>query len=188
MKDPGIKTGGAGHACGAPSTGTTTEADMVATGLIAFQIKKILVPTDFSHCAEKALQYAIPFARHFGSELLLLHVIPPVIVLQTSEMMPQGIPEAEGEVQEGLEQLCKSIGHGIVAKPFLRHGNPAVEIVDTAKELEADLIIISTHGRGGLSHVLLGNTVEKVVRRASCPVLVVREHEHEFVKVAGNVA
>ena len=105
MKDPGIKTGGAGHACGAPSTGTTTEADMVATGLIAFQIKKILVPTDFSHCAEKALQYAIPFARHFGSELLLLHVIPPVIVLQTSEMMPQGIPEAEGEVQEGLEQL-----------------------------------------------------------------------------------
>ena len=152
--------------------------------LPVFQLRRILVPTDFSKCAEKALQYAVPFARQFGAELILLHVIPPTVVLQTSEIMLQGVPETTEEAQVGLDELRNSIARDIASTAQVRRGSPAPEIVDAAKELDIDVIILSTHGRTGLSHVLLGNTVEKVVRRANCPVLVVREHEHEFIKVS----
>lgn len=148
-----------------------------------FQLKKILVPVDFSKCSIKALQYAIPFARQFGAELTLLHVIQPAVVLQSSEMMLPGVPESTEDALQSLEELRKSIREDIASKSLVRTGSPHIEILDAAKELDIDLVVLSTHGRTGLSHILLGNTVEKVVRRAGCPVLVVREHEHEFINV-----
>lgn len=162
------------------------EVNPATQGKLAFHLKKILVPVDFSKCSRKALQYAIPFARQFQAELTLLHVIPPVVVLQTPDVgTAQGfIQESTEAAQQGLAELGRSIGDGILTKTLIRNGSPHVEIIDAARELEMDLIILSTHGHTGLSHVLLGATAEKVVRRAGCPVLIVREHEHEFITVA----
>ncbi len=150
----------------------------------AVQLKKILVPVDFSTCSTKALQYAVPFARQFGAELTLLHVIPPVVVLPTSEVPPEGlIQESDTAARNNLEEIRRSLGDDLSSRALLRYGSPAMEILDAAKEMETDLIILSTHGHTGLKHILLGNTAEKVVRRAHCPVLIVREHEHDFITV-----
>ncbi len=144
----------------------------------AFRLKRILVPVDFSDCSRKALQYAIPFARQFGGELTLLFVVQPYP--SVPDIGPLDA-ESTQEAEEHLEAVCKTVDPEVPCKPVLRTGNPHLEIIDAAKELDIDLIIISTHGRSGLEHVLLGSTAEKVVRHAGCPVLIVREHEREFV-------
>lgn len=148
-----------------------------------FQLRKILVPVDFSKCSEKALRYAIPFARQFGAEVTLLHVIAPVIVSSAGEVPQEGFLQSTEEAQNALDALQGTVGGDIRCKGLVRKGSPHIEIVDTAKELAIDLVILSTHGRTGLEHVLLGSTAAKVVRRAGCPVLIVREHEHEFINV-----
>jgi len=171
---------------GNPKAAAPLPLDFGAAGKskLAFQLKKILVPVDFSKCSTKALQYAIPFARQFGAELMLLHVLSPAIVLPTAEAAPQGvIQESPAVARENLEELRESIGQDIPSRSLLRNGSPHVEIIDAAKEMDIDLIILSTHGHSGLTHILLGATAERVVRRASCPVLIVREHEHDFITV-----
>jgi nucleotide-binding universal stress UspA family protein len=80
-----------------------------------------------------------------------------------------------------LETLRRTIDAEIPSKTLLRVGSPQVEIINAAKESGIDVIILSTHGRTGLAHVFLGSTAERVVRHAGCPVLIVREEEHEFV-------
>jgi universal stress protein A len=151
---------------------------------MSFQLRKILVPIDFSDCSKKALRYAVPFARQFGAALTLLNVVQ--ITYPTGELGPVAPPVAENEAREAsqtaLETLVKrEVGEGLPAAATVRFGQPAEEIVLAASELEVDLIIISTHGHTGLKHILLGSTAEHVVRRAPCPVLTVREHEHEFL-------
>jgi universal stress protein A len=153
----------------------------------SFQLKKILVPIDFSDCSKKALQYAIPFARQFGAALTLLNVVQ--ITYPTGELGPVAPPVAENEAHEAsqtaLDALVKrEVGAGLPTATEVRFGQPAEEIVLAAGELDIDLIVISTHGRTGLKHILLGSTTEHVVRRAPCPVLTVREHEHDFVPPA----
>jgi universal stress protein A len=74
------------------------------------------------------------------------------------------------------------VGEGAAAETLLRVGRPETEILNTAREIDCDLIILSTHGRTGLAHVFMGSTAEQIVRRAGCPVLVVREREHEFLR------
>jgi universal stress protein A len=146
--------------------------------LPAFKLKKILVPVDFSDCFKKALQYAIPFARQFDAELKLLHVVEPYPAVP--EMGPVDVETLQvGRAQ--LEALRRAIGEAVPASTLLRTGVPNIEIVQAAKELGIDLIILSTHGRTGLAHILLGSTAERVIRHAPCPVLVVREREHDFV-------
>jgi nucleotide-binding universal stress UspA family protein len=80
-----------------------------------------------------------------------------------------------------LNDFVRDIGNSVKTQAIIRIGQPASEIVDVAQELQSDLIILSTRGRSGLAHVFLGSTAEKVVRHAPCPVLVVREKEHEFI-------
>jgi len=80
-----------------------------------------------------------------------------------------------------LHTLRRTVDDEVPSEAVLRVGNPHVEIIEAAEELGIDLIILSTHGRTGLAHVFLGSTAERVVRHAGCPVLIVREHEHEFV-------
>ena len=149
-----------------------------------FQLKKILVPLDFSACSFKALQYAVPFARQSGASLILLNVVQ--IVYPTGEFGPLEPPLPETELatasQQQLDALIQThIGSQVPTTTQVRTGQPAEEIVRAASEEEVDLIIISTHGHTGLKHVLLGSVAEHVVRRAPCPVLTVREHEHDFV-------
>jgi nucleotide-binding universal stress UspA family protein len=150
-----------------------------------FKLRKILVPLDFSVCSKKALQYAVPLAKQFGASLALLHVV--------QEGYPVGGEFATMDYTRCGKELCdltekqlavlarEELSPGVPAATLVRRGNPVQQIVDVARDLEIDLIILSTHGRTGLKHVFLGSTTENVVRGAPCPVLVVREEEHEFI-------
>jgi universal stress protein A len=150
-----------------------------------FSIKRILVPVDFSECSRKALRYAIPFAQQFGASLTLLFVTQ--INYAVGEFGLIDSPLMEGQVREAAEKamdklLAEEIGDAVPATKQTRIGRTASEIAAAAKELDADLIIISTHGHTGLKHVFLGSVTENVARLAPCPVLVVREEEHEFLR------
>jgi universal stress protein A len=139
------------------------------------KIKRIVVPTDFSDCAGKALEYAIDFARTWNAEVLLVHVVEPIrhtrFIADVSELLENRRAEAADQLEELQKQIkpryrnCRSEVH---------FGVPFEVIADVAAESKADLIIIATHGHTGLSHVFLGSVAERVVRVARCPVLTVR--------------
>jgi len=137
--------------------------------------KTILVPIDFSGCSEKALHFAVRFARQFGSKLILLHVAPsyadPYFVTEFGPLQADVVRASE----ERLEALTKNtVPREVSAQPLVRLGRPATAIVDAARDLSVDLIIISTHGHTGLKHVVFGSTAENVVRHAPCPVMTIR--------------
>ena len=149
-------------------------------------LKRILVPIDFSEASDTAVKYGRALAEAFGASIDLLHVMEdPFIYAPISEgYLPP--PEFSGEMErssrERLEQaLPASDRERLRARYVLKKGSPFVEIVRYAKAEGIDLIVMGTHGRGGLVHVLLGSVTEKVVRKAPCPVLTVRHPEHEFV-------
>lgn len=144
-------------------------------------IKKILFPTDFSSFAVNALQYAVAMATEFDATLYMLYVeeVLPYIPGDPERKFPDPAKveqHAHSQMDSHLEK------HGeLTTKRFVARGIPADEICEFAKAEEIDLIVMATHGRTGLKHVLMGSTTEKVVRKASCPVLSIRHPEHEFV-------
>lgn len=161
-------------------------------GPASFTLRKILVPIDFSECSRKALQYAVPLAQQFQASLILVYVMP-VHYYVGSEFGPVDVPLPEVELlrssEEQLAQLAaREIGGRVVSECRVMRGQPVHELVRAAGEVEADLILLSTHGHTGLKHVLLGSVTENVVRYAPCPVLVVREHQHEFLPSAGSIS
>ncbi len=146
------------------------------------EIKKILVPIDFSEHSKNALKFAVSFAKHFKSELLLLYVVEPTIYPADFSFGQVAVPNIENELRERgrieLEQLAiNHIGDELQSKTFVLTGKPFLEIINTALDMEVDLIIIATHGHTGVEHILFGGTAEKVVRKAPCPVLIVRPVE-----------
>ena len=149
-----------------------------------FRLKKILVPVDFSDCSKKALRYAIPFAREFGASIILLTVVQ--IPYHGNDFEGFSLPLLETELRNGaIKQMEKLVAEevpiDVTRETVVKVGRPVHEIVAVEVELDVDLIVVSTHGHTGLKHMLLGSTAENVVRHAKCPVLVVREQEHEFV-------
>ena len=165
-----------------PDSHSTAPEGATATRT-SFGPRRILVPLDFSQCAEKALQYALPFARQFGAELVLLHVVQGYVPLSEFSAGDPGFVAANSE-ESAQKQLCslkETLDSCIKSRVVVRVGNPYTQIIETARELGIDLIILSTHGHTGLALVFLGSTTERVVRRAGCPVLVVRENENEFI-------
>jgi universal stress protein A len=152
-------------------------------GMEEFKLAKILVPLDFSECSKKALAYASSFARRFKAELVLLHVVEAYMPYpEMTAWDAAALETASREFgEEELQILRQSIQTEIPCSTILKIGKASREIVEVAKESGVDLIIISTHGYTGLSRALLGSTTEQVVRRAGCPVLVVRENEHDFL-------
>lgn len=143
-------------------------------------IKKILVPIDFSDYSKSALRYAVSFAKLFNSEMVLIYVVEPIIYPPDFSMGQIAIPSVNTEWDktaiEHLEKLSKSeIPVNIKVKALVKTGKPFVEIIETASEENVDLIIIATHGHSGVEHILFGSTAEKVVRKAPCPVLTLRE-------------
>jgi nucleotide-binding universal stress UspA family protein len=158
-----------------------------------FRLKRILVPIDFSDCSKKALRYALPLARQHEATITLLYVaaLPAYYAVGDGGGFNYASFEAdyvaiEAEMRASGEKRLSALAadetHGEVETNVLvRTGSPTLEIIDLARSLPADLIVISTHGRTGLKHVWLGSVAEHVVRHAPCPVLVVREQEHEFV-------
>jgi nucleotide-binding universal stress UspA family protein len=152
---------------------------------LPLRINSILVPFDFSPPSKKALDYAVTFARQFKARLTLLHVVEPVATPDFAASFPLAMENDKlmAAAKNELERAVKSarIPRGIVEKILVRFGRSFHEIADAARTRKVDLIIISTHGYTGLKHALLGSTTERVVRHAPCPVLVVREHEHEIL-------
>jgi universal stress protein A len=151
------------------------------------KIKTILVPTDFSSESKKALRYAVSFAEQFGARLILLHVVEqpiyPAELGYTPVEFPQLHDALTGEVKARLKAVVdEDLQVSIEIEPVVQMGQVFQTIDGLAKAREVDLIIISTHGYTGLKHVLLGSTAEKVIRYAPCPVLVVRDQEHDFVE------
>ena len=158
-------------------------------------LKNILVPTDFGEAADAALAYGRALADRFGATIHVLHVADN-IYLQSfgSETYAAIMPELQRDIEEAArkqldERLIDSDKSGPPTRPvILTSSAPAVAIVDYAKEHEIDLIVMGTHGRGGLTHLLMGSVAERVVRMAPCPVLTVRHPEHEFVRPDALVA
>jgi universal stress protein A len=149
-------------------------------------LRKILVPIDFSEYSKKALHYAIPFARQFHAKILLLYVVEPTIYPADFSFGQIGMPNVENELrvkgEQELQELITNEIKGVVpAEGFVKVGLPFVEVVSFAKEEGIDLIIVATHGHTGVEHVLFGSTAEKIVRKAPCPVLIVRSDERDFV-------
>ena len=149
-------------------------------GTARLKFNRILVPVDFSGSAVEALAYAVALAKNMGAKIILLHVVEPVYAGAEPGMgcMPQQT-EAQGIA---ARKLMRDIAGGLIPKGLfdkavLRMGSPYHEITTAASVLKAGLIVITTHGRTGLSHVLMGSTAERVVRHAPCPVLTVRRAE-----------
>jgi nucleotide-binding universal stress UspA family protein len=149
-------------------------------------LQRILVPIDFSDFSKNALKYAIPFAEQFRASIDLLYVVEPAIYPADFSFGQVGFPNVEEELRKrGTEELDllvkREIKRRVPARFSVRTGKPFYEINQYAKEEDIDLIIIATHGHSGVEHILFGSTAEKVVRKAPCPVLVVRSGEKEFV-------
>jgi len=145
-----------------------------------FILKEILVPVDFSECTEKAMSYAVPFARQFGARVTLLHVVEPIYAPATDMGVVVDVYTDEDEKCE-LEKLHARFAGQVRCQTRLKKGKAESEIINAAKELACDLIVLGTHGHTGLDRLLMGSTAAKVVRRAGCPILVVRPHEHDFI-------
>ncbi len=150
-------------------------------------LKKILVPIDFSGYAKNALKYAIPFARQFSAEILLLYVVEPTIYPADFSFGQVGFLNIEDEMRkrgfEELENLGKAeIQNDVPFRVKVETGKAFSEICRVAEEEKIDLIIIATHGHTGMEHLIFGSTAEKVVRKAPCPVLSIRSPEHEFIQ------
>ena len=142
-------------------------------------IQHVLVPIDFSTYAEQALDYAIALAKQLPARVTLLHVIqPPAVVNVEGGLWPSStfLQDLEAEVTRDMETyLTRVTAAGVKGERLVVHGVPFHQIIETAKEQQVDLIVMGTHGRTSLSHVLLGSVAERVVRLAPCPVLVVRQ-------------
>jgi nucleotide-binding universal stress UspA family protein len=152
----------------------------------AIALKKILVPVDFSDHSRKALNYAIPFAEQFHATLHVLYVVEPTIYPADLSFGQVGLPNLEAELRSKSEQelvqlVAEMVGDRVLATAVIRTGLPFVEIIAFAREEDVDLIIVATHGHTGVEHILFGSTAEKIVRKAPCPVLVVRADERDFV-------
>ena len=161
-----------------------TEEMTVRADSKAFDLKRILVPVDFSDASANAVKFAHRVSQLTkAADLVFLNVIEPDGSLAPEAVPPVCLDELKENAEENLRGLVHSArAFGIAgATSMLRSGLPAHEIVEVAKESNVDLIVIATHGYTGWKHFCIGSTAERVARAAPCPVLVVREKEHDFV-------
>ena len=152
-------------------------------------LKKILYPTDFSEYSLAALPYAISLTQQNDSKLYCLHVVemPHEEYLTSEYMVPLSIPHvpedkilrtARARLERFVTENISEIDKKVTARVLV--GTPFVEIIRYARDQSIDLIVLGTHGRNALASMLLGSVAEKVVRKASCPVLTVRHPQHKF--------
>ena len=148
-------------------------------------IKKILLPTDFSEGAEAVLSYVLSLAKKYDAHIDILHVIH-----EFGDMTDFYVPhisydvmekEMEEAARKNMENFCRENVEGKAGfKIHTRKGPPFLEIINAARELDSDLIVMGTHGRTGIDHILFGSTAEKVVRKSPIPVMTVRAEGKEF--------
>jgi nucleotide-binding universal stress UspA family protein len=143
---------------------------------------KILFPTDFSHTGDAALAMATALARDTGAKLFIVHVEEPPMVYGGGEMY-YGIPDPQ---TEDLEAMLKKVVPSDPNVPYEHHlivGDPSTAIPRFADQENVDLIVIGTHGRTGVSRLLMGSVAEAIVRRSPCPVLTFKQPHKEAAKV-----
>ncbi|MEW6194043.1 MAG: universal stress protein [Bacteroidota bacterium] len=150
-----------------------------------FDIKKIIVPTDFSKLSFSALEYALDLAERMDATIHLIYVLektPPFLAIRSIDVSEEDV--IRNMEEEARKQLSKTatefrMESNVKIMEVLRKGNDYEEIVNYSKEINCDLIVIATHGRTGVLHTLLGSVAEKVIRYAKCPVLVITPEEEE---------
>jgi nucleotide-binding universal stress UspA family protein len=170
---------------------TQDTSTALPTNSLRFKIQTILAPVDFSPASVQALDYAVSLAKQFHAAIHLVHVYPPD---EASSVPGAGhLLFESAEVVERLNEALTGI-HRKYMPTFrlenchIRRGQPYQEIVGLARELDADLIALSTRGHSGLKHLLLGSTAERVVRNAPCPVLVTRKRKQKSKAASRSVA
>ena len=149
-------------------------------------VKKVLVPTDFSDTADAAVRCAAGLAEAFGSSLTLLHVVEDAVMKGLTADV--GGSAARRLLEDATREALAALDRTLAQPPLNRTGvdravvagDPLDVILRYATEHGVDLIVIGTHGRTGLAHVLLGSVAERVVRTSPCPVLTVRTCQHAF--------
>ncbi len=146
------------------------------------KISTILVAIDFSDSSDNAFQMALSMVKNFSARLVVLHVINEPVDLRGFYVPHISFEKLEEEIEEGaqkmMESFCRQNIHDFENfESLIVGGLPHEQIIAQAEEKSADLIVIGTHGRAGLDHVLFGSTAEKVVRKSKIPVLTVRLEE-----------
>ena len=165
----------------ARTSGVSATRKRVETAEPILRLKSILVPIDFSRISQKALDYAVPLAKQFGAKITVLHAIePPPCSIDLAYPPWARIPIGPMKKELGCSET-KTIIQTFLKEVLVEVGTALEVITNVARDSEADLIVLTTHGHTGLKHVFMGSTAERVVRHAPCPVLVVRKHEHESV-------
>lgn len=159
-----------------PRIGRTTE--------MSYVIRSILAPTDFSEHSHHALEYARLFAERWGASLHLLNVIEPAVFPAEGGLTPIGAMKIADDMEESANaHLHRMIERpelsGLTIQTSIAYGRASSGIIDYAAENGIDLIVIATHGRTGIEHLIFGSTAERVVREAPCPVLTVRPVREE---------
>jgi nucleotide-binding universal stress UspA family protein len=150
-------------------------------------LKNILVATDFGEASDAAVAYGRELARSFGATLHVLHVADDVYVRLGGDAYVAVLPELQKDIEnaahKSLDQLLVDNDPNPlpVKKVVITSSSTASAIVQYAADAGIDLIVVGTHGRGAMAHLLMGSVAERVVRTARCPVLTVRHPEHEFV-------
>jgi nucleotide-binding universal stress UspA family protein len=146
--------------------------------------KKILVPIDFSAMSKRAFQYALRFAEQFRCEIVLLHVVEPESVIAGTRPAVDVFAQLEEDTTAAELDLAALAGSSRnrpnTVTSAVRTGHAPNEITKAAKDLDVDLIMMASHGYTSWRHLCISSTAERVVRTAPCPVLVVRDKEHEF--------
>ena len=145
-----------------------------------FEIKKILVPTDFSAASDLALRYGYEMAKTFDAKLTVLHVADdPILFAETTsdEYRAETVQESDAKLQANVRTVLGEI-EGI--ELLSKCGSAATEIVEYGKTQSIDMVVMGSHGRSAMASMLLGNVAEHVVRHSLCPVMAVRSPEHDF--------
>jgi nucleotide-binding universal stress UspA family protein len=146
---------------------------------MAMDVRHILAPTDFSEYSMDAISYALELAQKFGAKLSLLHVVElppyPIEGLVPSTMGGDLLNDLERQASAELAQVLPEAKDArIEVTRSVVIGSPLRKIIETAEAEKVDLIVMATHGRTGLSHLMMGSVAERVVRTAPCPVLTIR--------------
>ena len=132
-------------------------------------LKKILAPTDFSDLSVRGVRYACQLAKHVGAEVTIFHVV----ILDESGIDKREMEENKQRLDEFVAKNVADVSANLRIRKVVDAGQPYGAIVDCAENERIDLIVMSSHGRSGLSRMLIGSVTDKVLRAASCPVLVV---------------
>lgn len=143
------------------------------------QVRRILCPVDFSDASRAALTTAEEMARSYGAELVLAHVVEPVLYPVAYGLAATATIDIEEEARAGATKALQPLAAEIVSRgvrcvTHVASGTPSLRICSLVDELEIDLVVMSTHGLTGVRHLLIGSTTERVVRRCRCPVLTVK--------------